>query len=785
MVKNLKINIKNSQLAQALNIDSILEKKKKTVSKKVSKKGKDSEKKEESKKPKARIVAPPSLKKKEEIEEALIEPSIKTPLEEEPPLEEKKEESEVVAVEEIKPEEEETTSSLKKKEEKEEDPSSEKLKKKAPPTAETPAKKGVFRDNVKKKTFVKTFDSRDKQGLRDLEDERWRKKRSFKSPKKQVLEEEIIRPKSLKVRVPITIKDLAQEMKLKASQLISKLFMQGLVLTLNDYLDDETTIQLLGHEFGCDIALDFSEEEKLRITDKTIAEEIAKLPSEKLSHRPAVVTFMGHVDHGKTSLIDAIRKSNRASQEAGSITQHIGAFKVKTHSGDTITILDTPGHEAFSLMRERGANVTDLAILVVAGDEGMREQSIEAMNQAKEAKVPILVAINKSDKEGFDDQKVYRQLAEHELLPESWGGTTITVNCSATTKKGIEELLEMISLQAEVLELKASSELRARGSVLESQMHKGMGAVATVLVQNGTLKKGDPLVLGHHWGRVKTMQDETGSFLSEATPSTPVKITGLSDVVEAGAEFIVVSTEKEAKDLAEARHAGKKHQAQMIKKKGSLESLLEEKVSLQKILPLILRADVQGSLEALKQSLFKLPMKKVRLEIVSEGIGEISESDIELAAASKAVILGFHTNLETRAEPLKKQKGVSVKIHDIIYHAVEDIRNSMIDRLDKIPEEKDTGKAKVKAIFKASHLGNIAGCQVTEGTIHRNHLARLSRGKEILWKGKIASLKRVKEDVKEVQKGTECGILLEGFNEVAVDDLIEAYEIIYHTQTLE
>ncbi len=779
MVKNLKINIKNSQLAQALNIDSLLDKKKKAPLKRPVKKGKELEKKEESKKPKARIVAPPSSKKEEQEKKPAL-PESSEVAQEKPALEIPSVKEEQEPVKEVV-----EKTAVEEKEEKDLSTTSEKKKKKGPSTTEVPPKKGVFRDNLKKKTFVKTFDSRDKQGLRDLEDERWRKKRSFKSPKKMVAEEEIIRPKSLKIRLPITIKDLAQEMKLKASQLISKLFMQGLVLTLNDYLDDETTTQLLGHEFGCEISVDFSEEKKLRITDKTISEEIAEVSSDLLSHRPAVVTFMGHVDHGKTSLIDAIRKSNIVSQEAGSITQHIGAFKAKSLSGESITVLDTPGHEAFSLMRERGAHVTDLAVLVVAGDEGMKDQSIEAMQQAKEAKVPILVAINKSDKEGFDDQKVYRQLAEQDLLPEAWGGATITVNCSATTKKGITELLEMIALQAEVLELKANKNARARGSVLESEMHKGMGAVATVLIQNGTLRKGDPLVLGHHWGRIKTMQDEHGNALLEAEPSTPVKITGLSNVVEAGAEFIVVSTEKEAKDLAEARHAGKKHQAQLLKKKGSLESLLEEKASSQKILPLILKADVQGSLEALKQSLFKLPMKKVRIEIVSEGIGEVSESDVELAAASKATILGFHTNLESRAEPLKKQKAVSVKLHDVIYHAVEDIKSSMVELLDKIPEERDMGLAKVKATFKASQLGTIAGCQVTEGTIHRSHLVRVLREKEVVWKGKIASLKRVKEDVKEVQKGTECGILLEGFNEVRVDDLIQAYEIIYHIQTLE
>lgn len=783
-MKNLKINIKNSQLAEALNIDSLLEKKKGSAASRKTKK-KTTDTKEEPKKPKARIVSAPKetealpLEEEKEVveEQAVSSPdTLETPeatLDTSPtaPLEEKLEKVPPPAEKEAKEEKTEEEKSGRKKVEALEEP--------APP------KKGVFRDTLKKKGVFKTFDSRDRQGLRDHEEDQWRKKRTSKSAKKaSISEEEIIRPKFLKIRIPITIKDLAQEMKLKASQLISKLFMQGIVLTLNDYLEDETTIQLLGHEFGCDITLDTSEEEKLRITDKTIAEEIQQTPPEKLQPRPPIIAFMGHVDHGKTSLIDAIRHSNLAAQEAGAITQHIGAFKTQASSGD-ITILDTPGHEAFFHMRERGANVTDLAILVVAGDEGMREQTVEALNQAKEAKVPILVAINKADKAGFDDQKVYRQLSEQGLLPECWGGTTITVNCSALTKKGIPELLEMISLQAEILELKANPEERARGTVLESEMHKGRGAVATVLVQNGTLKKGDALVLGHHWGRVKTMHDEKEHPLEEASPSTPVKITGLSGMVEAGAEFIAVNSEKEAKELAEARDIGRKHQAQLAKKMTSLENLFKEKASEQKILPLLLKADVQGSLEALKQSLLKLPMKKVRLEVIFEGVGEISESDIELASASKAMILGFHTQIESRAEPLCKQKGVTVQIHNIIYHAVEAIRQKMMEQLDKIAEEKEAGAAIVKATFKSSHLGVIAGCQVTEGSISRNHWVRVLRGKEVVWKGKIASLKRVKEDVREVQKGTECGILLEGYHQVQVGDIIQAYEITYHAQTLE
>jgi translation initiation factor IF-2 len=614
----------------------------------------------------------------------------------------------------------------------------------------------------KKKEEVR-FDGRDRQGLRDVDNAAWRKRRIHKAFKPRQ-EEAVIRPKELKVRLPITIKDLAQEMKLKASQLIAKLFMKGVALTLNDYLEDETTVQLLGHDFDCEITIDTSDEQRMRITDQTIRQEVEATPPSQLVLRPPVVTFMGHVDHGKTSLIDSIRKSNRAAGEAGAITQHIGAFKVSTSAGN-VTILDTPGHEAFSEMRSRGANVTDIVILVVAGDEGIRAQTEEAMRQAREANVPILVAINKADKPNFDVQKVYRDLADRELLPEAWGGTTITVNCSAVTGQGINELLEMIALQAEVLELRANPNSRGRGSVLESEMHKG-------------------LVFGHFSGRIKTMQDEWGKHIEEAGPSTPIKITGLSELPLAGNEFIVVKNEKEARELAEARAEAHKHT--LIKPKmGSMEKMMAKKESSEmKILPVILRADVQGSLEALKNSLMKIKSTKVRLEIVNAGVGEISESDIELAAASKATIVGFHTSIESRADDLIKQKGVAVYTQDVIYHLIDEVKLRMKSLLDKIEQENNTGAAQVKAVFKSSQLGLIAGCQVIEGLIKRQHLVRQIRGKEVIWKGKMASLKRMKEDVKEVKEGFECGILLEGQTDIKEGDIIQAYELTYLEQDL-
>jgi len=649
------------------------------------------------------------------------------------------------------------------------------------PAGPKPAAKEL---RLPKKAEERRFDARDRQGLRDIDNEAWRKRRQHKPLKRSFQEEPIIRPKELSVRLPITVKDLAQEMKLKASQLIAKLFMKGVTITLNDFLDDETTIQLLGHDFDCEITIDTSEEQRLRITGNSIKQEISGTTTDELVLRPPVVAFMGHVDHGKTSLIDSIRKSNRVAGEAGAITQHIGAFKVETAAGN-VTILDTPGHEAFSEMRSRGATVTDIVILVIAGDEGIRAQTEEAMRQAREASVPILVALNKCDKPGFDAQKVYRELADRELLPEAWGGTTITVNCSATTGQGIKELLEMVALQAEVLELRANPKARARGTVLESEMHKGLGAVATVLVQNGTLRKNDALVFGSHFGRVKTMQDEYGVSIETAGPSTPVKITGLSDLALAGSEFIVVKNEKEARELAADRAEGALRSAQMQAKISSLEKMMAKKESGEmKILPLILRADVQGSLEALKTSLLKIHSKKVRLEIVNAGVGEISESDIELAAASKSAIVGFHTHIESRAGDLIKEKKISVISHDVIYHVIDEVKLRMKALLDKLEQENEVGKAEVKTIFKSSQLGLIAGCQVAEGVIKRGSLVRQVRGKQIIWKGKIASLKRMKEDVKEVKEGFECGILLEGQSDVKEGDIFQTYDITYLEQDL-
>jgi translation initiation factor IF-2 len=674
-----------------------------------------------------------------------------------------------------------------------------KAKPKAPGEVRTPesdaeARKGVkpgkvkeFRDikpaHRKQEPGSRSFDARDRQGLRGDDESGWRKRRS--KMQHRIQEDMTIRPTTLKVRVPIAIKDLAAEMKLKASQLVAKLFMQGIVATLNDYLEDETTIQLLGNEFGCEITLDTAEEQRVRVTSKSIKEEISEADAEQLQIRPPIVAFMGHVDHGKTSLIDYIRKSNRAAGEAGAITQHIGAFKCHTAVGD-ITILDTPGHEAFSAMRARGADVTDIVVLVVAGDEGIRQQTIEAIQHAKAANVSIVVAINKCDKPNFDAENIYRQLSEQELLPEAWGGQTITVNCSAVTGEGIKTLLEMLALQAEVMELRADNNSRARGSVLESEMHKGLGTVATVLVQNGTLRPGDAVVFGQTWGRVKTMRNEFQQELKEAPPSTPVEITGLSGLPEAGEEFIVVKNDREARSIAEKRMEGIRQSSLLLKKRLSMENLFQQASTsaAKKSLNVILRADVQGSLEALKSALMKIESQKAELNIIFAGVGEVSESDVQLAAASKAVILGFHTQVESHADMLLKQTGVQVRLHDIIYHAVDDVKLLMAGLLDKIAKEVEKGKAEVKATFKSSQLGTIAGCIVTEGSVFRNCQMRVRRGKDVVWRGSVGSLKRVKEDVREVTKGLECGIVLNGYHDYEVGDILESFEITYITQEL-
>ncbi|SPN73461.1 Translation initiation factor IF-2,translation initiation factor IF-2,EMAP domain,translation initiation factor IF-2,Elongation factor Tu GTP binding domain [Chlamydia serpentis] len=637
-----------------------------------------------------------------------------------------------------------------------------------------------FRDRTKKSDdSVKVFTGRDRYGLNEGgEEDRWRKKRVYKQ-KKHYDEASIQRPTHIKISLPITVKDLAAEMKLKASEVIQKLFIHGMTYVVNDVLDSETTVQFIGLEFGCTIDIDYSEQDKLCLSYDTVKEEIQSTDPNKLVIRSPIVAFMGHVDHGKTTLIDSLRKSNIAATEAGAITQHMGAFCCTTPVGD-ITILDTPGHEAFSAMRARGAEVCDIVVLVVAGDEGIKEQTIEAIEHAKAANIAIVVAINKCDKPNFNSETVYRQLAEINLLPEAWGGTTVTINTSAKTGEGLPELLEMLALQAEILELKADPLARARGLVIESELHKGLGPVATILIQNGSLRLGEALVFNDCYGKVKTMHNEHNQLMQEAGPSVPVLITGLSDIPKAGDPFFVVKNEKTAKDIIQARSVGQQRFALQQKKRPNFDSMLQNK----KTLKLMVKADVQGSIEALVSSISKIKSEKVDVEVLTSSVGEISESDIRLAAASKAVILGFHTGIESHAEPLIKSLGVQIELFSVIYHAIDAIKEIMTSLLDPIAEEKDEGSAEIKEIFKSSQVGSIYGCIVTEGIMTRNHKVRVLRNKEILWKGTLSSLKRVKEDVKEVRKGLECGILLEGYQQAQVGDVLQCYEVIYHPQKL-
>ncbi|QXE27127.1 translation initiation factor IF-2 [Chlamydia buteonis] len=635
-----------------------------------------------------------------------------------------------------------------------------------------------FRDRSKKDDSPKAFTGRDRYGLNDSsDDDKWRKKRVQKT-KKHYDEHSVQRPTYIKVPLPITIKDLAAEMKLKASELIQKMFIHGMTYVVNDVLDNETTVQFIGLEFGCTIDIDSSEQDKLCIESNTVKEEIQETDPSQLIIRPPIVAFMGHVDHGKTTLIDSLRKSNVAAAEAGAITQHMGAFCCSTPVGN-ITILDTPGHEAFSAMRARGAEVCDIVVLVVAGDEGIKEQTLEAVKHARAANITIVVAINKCDKPNFNADTVYRQLSEINLLPEAWGGTTVTINTSAKTGEGLSELLEMLALQAEVLELKANPAARARGIVIESELHKGLGAVATILVQNGTLHLGEALVFNDCYGKVKTMHNEHNQLMISASPSVPALITGLSSMPKAGDPFVVVKNEKTAKEIINARIAGQQKFA-LQKKRPNFDAMLQNK----KILKLIIKADVQGSIEALACSILKIISDKVSAEILYSSVGEISESDIRLAAASKAVIIGFHTGIESHAESLIKNLGVKVHLFNIIYHAVDAVKEMMTALLDPIAEERNLGSAEIKETFKSSQLGTIYGCLVSEGVMTRNQKVRVVRNNEVLWKGNLSSLKRIKEDVKEVKKGLECGILLEGYQNAQVGDILQCYEVIYHPQKL-
>ncbi|RPI75140.1 MAG: translation initiation factor IF-2, partial [Desulfobacteraceae bacterium] len=583
---------------------------------------------------------------------------------------------------------------------------------------------------------------------------------------------EITTPKAIKRRIrvqeQVTVADLAKAMGTKGSELIRKLMGQGVMVTVTQTIDFDTA-SLIANDFGYELEQEQVEFEKFM-------EETAD-KSEELQFRPPVVTIMGHVDHGKTSLLDYIRQSNIIAGESGGITQHIGAYYVERPSGD-IVFLDTPGHEAFTNMRARGAKVTDLIILVVAADDGVMPQTREAINHAKAANVPIVVAVNKMDKPEANPEKVKRDLADLGLLSEDWGGQTIYGHISAKTGQGVNELLEMILLQAEILEFKANPNKPARGTIIEAKLDKNLGSLATVLIKNGTLKVGDQFICGECYGKVRAMLNSRGKMIKTAGPSIPVELHGISGVPMAGDEFIVVQDERKAKQFAEMQHA--KTKAKEVYKRGiiSLDDLYDKiKEGDIKELNIVLKTDVQGSLEALAEALHKLSTAEVKLKVIHSSTGAISETDVMLASASNAIVIGFNVRANPRVMEVAEKENVDIRYYDIIYNAIQDVRSAMAGLLDPKYEEQVIGRADVKESFHIPKIGTIAGCYVTSGYIERNAKVRLLRDDVVVFDGKLSSLRRFKDDVKEVQTGYECGIGVENYQDIKPGDVFEVYKI--------
>ncbi len=583
--------------------------------------------------------------------------------------------------------------------------------------------------------------------------------------------------RKIKVEEAIRVADMAHQMGLKSTEIIKVLFGLGVMATINQSLDIETAT-LVASEFGYEVEkVGFSEDDYL------IPKEVDA--PEALQHRPPVVTIMGHVDHGKTSLLDAIRKTNVTMGEAGGITQHIGAYHVTTKKGE-IVFLDTPGHEAFTAMRARGAQVTDIVVLVVAADDGVMEQTREAVNHSKAAGVPIMVAVNKMDKEGANPERVQRELAEMGLVSEAWGGDTVFSHVSAKTRQGLDELLELLALQAEILELKANPDKPARGHIVEAKLDKGRGPVATVLIQEGTLRQGDTFVCGVFSGRVRAMFNDQGKKVKEAGPAMPVEVQGFEGVPEAGEEFVCVTDEKLARRIAETRAVKQREKELARESKVTLETFLSRRADDQEalVLNLVVKADVQGSLEAISEALRKLSTEKVRINIIHGGAGAISESDILLASASDAIIIGFNVRPTAKVKDIAEQENVDIRFYDIIYKLVDEVKNAMEGMLAPVQREVYLGQVEVRQTFSVPKVGTIAGCHVADGKITRNAGVRLLRDGVVVYTGKITSLKRFKDDMKEVLKGYECGVGLENFNDIKIGDIIEAFEMVEEAATL-
>ncbi len=597
-------------------------------------------------------------------------------------------------------------------------------------------------------------------------------KHPFIMPQKSSVEKVEETIKVITIPEVLTIKELADKMKLQPSAIIKKLFLKGTIVTVNQEIDYEKAEEIaMEYDVLCE------KEAKIDVIEELLREEEESV--DDMVARPPVVCVMGHVDHGKTSLLDAIRQTNVTAKEAGGITQHIGAYVVEIN-GEKITFLDTPGHEAFTAMRMRGAQSTDIAVLVVAADDGVMPQTVEAINHAKAAGVEIIVAINKIDKPSANVEKVKQELSEYELIPEDWGGSTIFVPVSAHTKEGISDLLEMIILASEVKELRANPNRMARGLVIEAELDKGKGPVATVLVQKGTLHVGDNIAAGACFGKVRAMMDDKGRRVKEATPSTPVEILGLNGVPNAGEVFVVSASEKEARSFAETFISeGKNKLLEDTKAKLSLDDLFSQiKAGNVKELPIIVKADVQGSVEAVKQSLLKLSNEEVMVKVIHGGVGAINESDVSLASASNAIIIGFNVRPDATAKSVAEQEKVDLRLYKVIYQAIEDVEAAMKGMLDPIFEEKIIGHAVVRQTFKASGVGTIAGSYVLDGKFQRGCSVRITRDGEKIFEGGLASLRRFKDDVKEVATGYECGLVFEKFNDLQEDDMIEAYAMV-------
>ena len=640
----------------------------------------------------------------------------------------------------------------------------------APAIAEQKPSRNKPKDAHKKKEYNRNEENEDRlQKGKKGKNNNAQPKMVKPQPKKEVVEEQI---KQITIPEVLTIQELADAMKIQPSVIVKKLFMQGKIVTVNQEIDYETAEE---------IALEFDVLcEKEEVVD--VIEELLKEDEEdekKMKKRPPVVCVMGHVDHGKTSLLDKIRDTHVIAGEAGGITQHIGASVVEIN-GEKITFLDTPGHEAFTAMRMRGANSTDIAILVVAADDGVMPQTVEAINHAKAAGIEIVVAINKIDKPSANIDRVKQELTEYELIPEDWGGSTICVPVSAHTGEGIKELLEMVLLTAEVMELKANPNRRARGLVIEAELDKGKGPVATVLVQKGTLRVGDPIAAGSAYGKVRAMMDDQGRRVKEAGPSMPVEILGLNDVPNAGEVFVGCKNDKDARSFAETFISQNKiKKLEETKSKMSLDDLFNQiQEGNLKELGIVVKADVQGSVEAIKQSLVKLSNEEVVVKIIHGGVGAINESDVTLAAASNAIIIGFNVRPDATAKETAEREGVDVRLYRVIYNAIEDVESAMKGMLEPVFEEKVLGHAEVRQTFKASGVGTIAGSYVLDGTFERDCQARIVRDGVVIYDGKLASLKRFKDDVKEVKAGYECGFVFERFNDVKEGDQVEAFKMV-------